>query len=422
MSFLDGLQSSAVRLLRWSERYTKTDMVYLAKGGFWMLFGQAGAVVFSLALAIIFGHFATQDTYGNYKYIITLGSLLSALSLSGLGTAVTRSAARGDEGVLSQGFSLNFKYSWLLFGAGICASIYYFSSGNVFVGTGLLIATVALPFINGFSLYDPFLVGLREFKLESLYSVGSLAFTTIVLGITLLFFSQRAIVLVGVYFATNLISDALWYAITTRRARNVKNDPELLHYSFHLSVMGVIAAIADKIDSIIIFTFLGPAQLAVYTYAIAMPEQIKALVKSIVPISMPKFAQRPLTSIRENIWGRLFQLTLALAGGIVLYIVLAPFIFRYLFPIYIGSTAYSQWYALSIIVTGAYTAIISVFQAHKRTRELYFASNSGSILLIIILPFLTYFYGIWGAIASQFIYRLFATLVACWQLVRLREE
>ena len=421
MSFADLVQTRVVRLLRWSEKYTKTDMVYLTSGGFWLTLGQIGSILFSLALAIIFGHFATQDTYGNYKYIINIGSLLSALSLSGIGPAVTRAAARGQEGALSQGRALNIKWSWPMVCAGLLASFYYYHVGNTFASTGLLLVSFTLPFINGFTLYDPFLVGLREFRLDVIFSIISLAFTTSALAVTLLFFSQRAVILIAVYFLTNLSTDALWYVISQRKAHNDAEDPQMLNYGFHLSLMSMIGAIADKIDSIAIFTFLGPVQLAVYTYAIAMPEQIKAIVKNVSALSLPKFAQRSISEIKHTITWRLVQLSLALSIAVILYILVCPILFRYLFPVYVQSIGYSQLYAVSVVFAGVISTLVAVMESHRSIKQLYVATNVAPIVIIILLPILTYYWGILGAVLAQLVYRLVNAVVTYWQFSTISE-
>ena len=127
-----------------------------------------------------------------------------------------------------------------------------------------------------------------------------------------------------------------------------------------------------------------------------------------------------MADIRGTIWKRVAVLTVAVGVCIVVYILLAPLMFRILFPIYIGSVLYSQVYAISILV--AFTVPInSVFQAHKKTRELYITSGVSSIALIVIIPILTYFWGIWGAIASQLLYRSVTSLVTVWQFIGLSE-
>lgn len=416
MEDIQTLRGYTYRLLRWSERYAKTDMVYLMKGGFWLLAGQAIAVVFSLVLAVAFGHFTSQDTYGNYKYALSLAGLLSVLSLSGMTTAITQSVSKGYEGVLGQGFRLNLKWSALVPIASACVALYYLLwQHNPFVAFSLCIVGVSTPLLNSFSLYDSYLVGKKEFKRDTIYGMCETIFSTLCI-IGALLFTTRAIMFVIVYFVANLTSTAFFYFQTMRLARNRETDPGLLRYSTHLSIMNVIATIADKIDSIAIFTFLGPASLAAYTYAIAIPEQLKVLIKMVVPLSMPKFAERPFAEIRRSIWGRVGYLALATALFIVVYVICAPLLFRILFPIYIDSIPYSQWYSVSLIFTVVVAPLLSAFQAHKKTRAIYITNNVGSIVLIISLPLLTYHFGIAGAIASQFTYRAINSGAAVWQL------
>ena len=58
-------------LLRLSEKYFKTDMVYLAKSGFWINLSYIAGSVFSLVSSIAFAYFVSKETYGIYKYIIS---------------------------------------------------------------------------------------------------------------------------------------------------------------------------------------------------------------------------------------------------------------------------------------------------------------------------------------------------------------
>jgi O-antigen/teichoic acid export membrane protein len=410
-----------VRVLRWSEKYTKTDMVYFTSGGSWLLVGQFSAIVVSLISSVAFGHFATQDTYGNYRYAIVIAGLLSTFTLSGVGTGVIQSISRGYEGALKQGFGLNLRWSASVVILSLAAAVYYgVVEHNAFLVAALCLIGILYPFINSFSLYDSLFTAKRQFKRSTLFGILNNALPILAV-ITTLAFSQRAIILIIVFLGTSLAMDAFCYRVALREVENDIKDPELFRYSAHLSVMGIINAIADKIDSIVIFNLLGPSQLAVYAYAIAIPEQIKQLVKQITPLSMARFSQRDIREIRHTIWHRIWVFVFAVSAMLILYILIAPWVFKFLFPVYTDAILYSRWYALSIALTIISTPLMSIFQAHKNTKDMYIVSNGSSILLIVLLPVLSFLYGIPGAILAQFAYRASMAALAAWRFALLKD-
>lgn len=401
------------------ERYTRTDLRYLLQGGSWLFAHQAFATLASFAVAVAFGHLASQDTYGNYKYALSVASLLGVLSLTGLSTAVMQAAARGKEGVLSQGFDLSLRWSVGVFVVGLCAALYYYVQDNKFAAAALAISSVLGPLINSFSLYDAFQIGLRKFRLNAIYGTILVGGQSIALLSGLLLGVTRAIHLVVLYFGITLIITSTLFILVRRRIKNQEREPELFKFGSHVSLMNVVSAIADRFDSVIVFTLLGPVQLAIYMYALAMPEQIKNILKIIGPLSMPKFANRSMDEIHLNIWRRILQLSAILLAVLLAYIFAAPYIFKYLFPIYTEAVWYSQIYALSIVCGAFIYPIMAVLQSHKRTRALYISSNVPAIVLIILLPTLTYQYGLMGAIMSQIFYRIINASVHAWQFARL---
>jgi len=50
------LQQKIIEFLRWSEKYAKTDMAYIAKGSFWWTIGRAGLFLISFATMIAFAN------------------------------------------------------------------------------------------------------------------------------------------------------------------------------------------------------------------------------------------------------------------------------------------------------------------------------------------------------------------------------
>lgn len=416
------LQNHVVALLRWSERYTKTDMVYLASGGFWLVLEQMAGMLLSFALAIAFGHFASKDLYGNYKYILSLAGILSAVSLSGLGDAMGQSVTKGFDGVLMQSFRLQLRWSLPFVFATLATSCYYFwIAQNEFVAGSLIIVALLQPLLSSVSYFAGFFYAQKDFVRGSLYSIGMNALTFLAL-LSALFLGERAIILVGTYFAAKTLFTAygFWKAYTHRR--NDTEDTSLFGFSAHLSAMNVIGAIADKIDSVIIFTLLGPAQLATYAFAIAMPEQLKGVMKNLYGLALPKFAERTFAEIRDGLKKKAVLISVLLGIAICAYILAAPYLFAALFPLYMEAVPYSQWYATSILLAGLPPVIIAAFTAHKKTRALYLSNNVPSFILILALVLLVPLFGLVGAIASQIIFRLAIFGVTMTLLFRMRAE
>ncbi|MBU1159916.1 hypothetical protein KKD04_01900, partial [Patescibacteria group bacterium] len=101
----------------------------------------------------------------------------------------------------------------------------------------------------------------------------------------------------------------------------------------------------------------------------------------------------------------IFHKTLILFLGMgiiaVLYIIAAPYIFKFLFPQYIESVLFSQIVILSLLIPS--TLIAETFDAHLRKKEIYIIRTTVPIIKIILLLALLPFYGIWGAIAATLI-------------------
>jgi len=418
---LGWLQNRLVAILRWSERYTGTDMVYLASGGFWLVLEQISGVLLSFSVAIVFGHLASKDLYGNYKYVLSLATVLGALSLSGLGEAIGQATARGKDGALMQGFRLNLFWSGPFFLASMGVATYYFMAGNLFVASSLIIVAFFQPLAASSSFFSTFLFGQKDFARGALYMIAENIITYGAVLVALLI-GERAIALVASYFVANTAASLFFTWKAQQRARNNEKDKGLFAFGAHLSVMNVIAVIADKFDSLIVFTLLGPTQLATYTFALAVPEQLKGVIKNLYGLALPKFAERPLIEIQKTIWPKLGLFTVLIGVLTVMYVLLAPFLFKLLFPIYLDAVPYSQWYAFSILFAGFPAVISAALTAHKKTRALYITTNAAPVVLIILLIVLVPSLGIAGAILAQITYRAFNAAVHIWQFLRATDE
>jgi O-antigen/teichoic acid export membrane protein len=412
---MDWLRTRAYRLLRWSEKYIKTDMVYAASGGFWLFFGQAAAAVFSLVLAIAFANLIEPEKYGNYKYVLSLAGIIGALTLTGLGTAVTRAVARGHEGTLRYAFRLMLIWSIGMVALSAAAGSYYLFKDNIFLGLSLFIIGATSPIIAAASLYRPFLMGKREFRKVAIFGIlqGGLPTLSVLIALVL---HAPLLALVAVYFIVNAVTVWLLYTRAATHAKNNETDPITNHLGKHLSVMGIVAAVAGKLDSILIFQLLGGAELAIFSLATTIPDTIRGSLKNITALATPKFAKMSKEEMREAVWSKTKLVFFGIAAVTIAYIIAAPYLFKFLFPLYIESTIYSQVYALtllaSLVMASAY------LDAQVAVKERYILNISNNTITIVSVVVGIYFFGIWGAIFARLFARVTNALLSAFIIAK----
>jgi len=386
------------RLLRESQKYTGTDNVYLAKGGFWLILGQGISLGASFLLTLAFANLLSPTAYGNYKYALALFGMLEIFSLVGMKTAVSQAVARGLEGSFYTGFKTQLKFGSLGSLAAIGAATYYWMRGNEVLPIPLLIAAVFLPLMNASRIYLSFLEGKKLFRIQTIYStLNQIILVAIIIGA--LFFTENPFWLIAVYLVSHTVLGYTLYFITKLKFKPNKNeDPKTISYGINLSVMGVISQIATYLDKILIFTFIGSGELAIYSFATVFPEQIQNILGKISTLAMPKLAPKSREEIRMGIMKKFWKLALLVGIIIVSYIVIAPYFYRIFFPRYLASTFYSQILMFSAVSVPA-GFLGTVFQAKMMKKELYLIKIA-PLINIALLPILVPLYGIWGAIMA----------------------
>jgi len=405
-----NIKQPIYNLLRKSERYTKTDMVYLAKGGFWLTLGQVVSSLAAFLLAIAFANLLPKEIYGTYKYILSLLGILAIPTLSGMGTAVTRAVAQGYDGSFVP--ALKLKIKWGLFGglASIGLAAYYYLNGNLQLTLAFLITAIFIPFMDAFTLYGALLQGKKEFAVATRYGIWIKIVAATSIFITL-YFTTNLFAILFIYLASYTLLRLLFLKISLKYLENKKEDPGTISYGKHLSLMGIIGLIAAQIDKILVFHFIGAAELAIYSIAIAMPEQIKSLLKNVSNLAFPKFAEKNSVEIKTTFYKKMRLFSLFLLVIVFFYILVAPIIFRLFFPQYLESIIYSQIFSLGLLNIPIVFLINPLLQSQGRKKELYEIQINSSIIQIILMAGLTYFYGILGLIIARLIFRAYISFL-----------
>jgi O-antigen/teichoic acid export membrane protein len=411
-----------IRALRWSERYTKTDMVYLAATGWWTNLNLVFTSLLSFALSIAFANLLSPETYGVYQYLISLSAIIAAVSLSGMGSAVAQAAARGYEGVLSVAVRAQLKWAII---PGLLASagaLYYFRLGNVELGIGLVFIALCVPLTIAYGTYGGFLEGKREFRQLFLLSLTTNSAYYASMFIAVAVFKDAATLI-----AVNLAITALgaFYAYRRTRAHfqsNDRIDPATISYGRRLSVLAAFTTAITQMGAVLVFHFLGAASLAIYSFATLIPERIGGLFNFVGAASLPRFANQSLANIKQNILSksaRVFTISMLAVLG---YCLLAPILFHLLLPRYLSVIPYTEAYAFIIALLAVSNITGTTLYAKRLTKEIYIRSFSQPLLLIGLQIPLLLAYGIWGMIIARLVSEAVSTLLTLVLLFRAQSE
>ena len=387
------------RFLRKTQKYTGTDNVYLARGGFWLVFGQTIENAVSFLLAVAFANLIDQETYGNYKYILSLSGTLGIFSLLSMGSAVIQATARGTEGSFYTGFKTRLKWGSIGSLLALGLAVYFWRQENELFPIPLLIMAVFLPLMNAANVYNAFLSGRKLFDVGAWYSVGNRIISILPMIIVLLL-TKNLFWLIAVFFISNTAANYFFYLLTKRKFQpNKKEDPQTLPYGKHLSLAGIISVIADYLDKILLFNFIGPAQLAIYSFAILIPDQIKSVIGNIPTLAFPKLASKSEEDIKKTLMKKFWKL--AFLAGIItmLYVVISPIFYKIFFPQYLDALRYTQVFALTFLFFPA-SLLGTALEAKMKTKKIYLL-KAFSLIRIILFVVLIPIYGIWGLIAAR---------------------
>lgn len=385
-------------------------MVYITKSSFWLGLAQITISLTSFGVSIIFAHYLTQEAFGTYKYVLSIAAILSSFTLTGFGGSISNAIARGHEGTLRTALRESLKWSIPMFVGALSLSAYYLNNKNTDLALVLLIVGITTPIINSTSLYTSFLSGKKEFRTLTIYTCFSTFFTSVSIAATA-YITHNFLYVAFAYFLSNSLGSVFFYLRTLAVFKpNNSHDPGSHSFGKHLTVINLLNTFAGNADRLLLFHTLGAANLAIYSFAVAIPDQIKGVLGSFSRIAQPKFAEKDLHSIKKHIYPKIIKLVMVIIAITIVYIIAAPLIFKYLFPKYLASRLFSQLIALSLIGVAG-TIPLAALQAHAAKKSLYLHAIILNITRLVLISTLIPLFGLMGAVVANMISRYFSLLL-----------
>ncbi len=387
------------------------DFSYYLKNGFWLMAAQVMISVLSFGLTLGFANLLSREDYGSYKYVLSIFQLLAIFSLPEIGTAVI--LAIGKKRLFSIDKVVQVQRRWALLGlvAGAFLAGYMVYMGDRVGGFLIACAALLMPLHASYGIYDSLLRGVGDFKDSSLTNAYSqIAVVLAVLSALLL--TRNWAVLALVFFGVSTATRAGYYFCYKSEHRFQKYSapqaveeagwPALIQQAKHLSWIKGLGQLSGSVSQLTLFHLVGPATLSMYAIAIAPTEQVRGLLGMIGQLFLPKAVMRSWDAKQYKVFlkKRLPLFLLPVLVLCLLYLALAPFIFRVAFERYQDVTRLSQAYFFTLPLTLVNIILGVIVKAKERIRDLHQLNMlSIGVVLVVSLP-LAVTFGLWGLVAG----------------------
>lgn len=418
---LANLKKVLLNSLRWSEKYTKTDMVYVARGGFWLILAKIVLSAISFVTMLAFANWWTGEegkiAYGTYQFIISGLALLVIFALPEINTAIVKSIAQKKEGTLS--LAVKERIRWGLIGSFLCLGLvgYYFLQGNNLLAWAFLLVAIFVPFKTTFYIFPAFWTGRKRFDLRAKYQIASAGLATIFL-ISAIYLTNNVLIIIAVFLASHTFFDWFFYKKTLKQAINDEKDESCISFGKNLTVMSAVQTAAVYLDRIIIWYFLGAVSVAVYSFAKQPIDKIRDALP-IAPLALPKLGERKIDEQRKKSvllkFIKLFAVTIPAA---LLLALMADPLYKLLFPQYTDSIIYFQVLSATVAIS-PFLLLIAALTAEMKKKALYFVNTGAPVLKIILFLALIPNFGLWGIVAAILIAEVIRGFMALYFFLRM---
>jgi O-antigen/teichoic acid export membrane protein len=365
-------------ILAWLSKHSKTDAVYIAEKGFWVLAAQIGATISALIVTVFLANLLDQETFGHYRFILAILPILALFTLQGIGTSMIRSIAMGNSVNFSIIAKKRMKWGILSSLTSLLFTAYYLYAGNSFLASAFLITAIFLPFYETFFIYSFYYKGRQEFKKSAIYeSISRIVQAAILILIALI--SKSLLVLITTFFVGKLFTSLYFYFRTQKieTKQILKNDDpqdprdDTIVYGKHLSLIGALGIITVNMDKIFAWFFLGGVDLAIYYIALVIPTNLVLLLNVLPRIAFPKFSQIAWdSSAYREVIRKLLIFSIALFIPAIIYVVAISWILPLMFHSYSASVPMAVIFSALIVISPTNAIIAQILRATKSIRQI----------------------------------------------------
>lgn len=347
------------------------------------------------------------ESYGKLQFILTIISTFVFFSLTGSNLAYNKMGARNDLKYYFPILIHKIKFSLLGSVSLIFISLFYLNK-DMEMFYGLFLSALFFPLFYSIDGYLSLLNGQEKFHQKVKYEIIKQLIVVFILICTVIFITRDILTLLFILFLAtiifNIIANLFIFKKKNLKYLKINKFKDYKKYTNSMSWISIIGVLEGRLDRLIVGSFFGFTNLAVYHVAKTLQEQIKNIwvmfSNLIIPKTYKNTKEKNIKYLTKITFLSIFIFTLI---SIIIYFI-APIIFN-LFDndLYLESQKYFNVMLLNIIIGIPSAVLIIYFNTYSYIKDIIIIKIASFIIYLILLVYMSYKYQIIGIIYANMI-------------------
>ena len=233
-----------------------------------------------------------------------------------------------------------------------------------------------------------------------------------------IYLTDNVLIIITVFLTGHTFFDWVFYRRTEQQTTNDEQDREAVVFGKHLTLMSSLQTATAYLDRVIIWHFLGATPLAIYSFALLPIQKIQGMLP-ILPLALPKLGENKIDEQRKKgIISKFLRLFVITIPSAVILILIAPFLYKLIFPQYLESIIYFQGLS-SLIALSPFLLLSAALITEIKKRALYVINTIAPLLKIILFLALIPYFGLWGIVAAILVAELLRGILALYFFLKI---
>ncbi len=392
-------------LWRMLARLLGTNVRFLARNMTLVSLSHVIGLFRGLVTGYLVARLFPREMYGQYQFLLSVAGAVTVFGVPGIGNALGRAVARGERGmvlpVAGRQFLIALIGSLLLLGV-----LFFLPPQQAHLWPLFVVAAALFPAARvANDVFHALTVGKSRFD-TALRATLTWNGAAVVATLVILAVRPSALLL----YVTMIAFPLLAYAWFSRPLLDRTDPPAsvgpIVRYGAELTLISLPSTLSMYVDKLLISSMLGLNQLAIFTIALLIPDQVKGWMKALLLVSFAVQARGEDTpQRRRRLLRAVGRMMLLFLIAILVYILLAPTLFALLFPNYPEAVLLSQLFSVTLLaipstLIGQYMEAQGMLPALRRSQWL------SSAVFVLATVTLIPAYGLLGAVGARGILRL----------------